>query len=54
MAKYSAVYKCPLCEKLIYTSDPQEVPYENLPELCAKVVKNQLFAGNVYLHKAQF
>lgn len=54
MGKYIAVYKCPLCGRLIYTTDPQEVPYDKLPELCAKVVQNQLFAGNVYLHKAQF
>lgn len=53
MAKYLAVYKCPLCGTLLYTANPQEVPYDKLPELCVKIVKNQQFAGNPYLYKAE-
>jgi len=51
--KYIAVYKCQLCGALIQYGEPQEISrecYEALPELCARVINNQLFAGNPYLH----
>ena len=51
--KYWAVYKRQLCGKLYKIGDSIEVPYDKLPELLGKVVQNQLFAGNPYLHKAQ-
>ena len=50
--KYIPVYKCQLCNTLIQYGNPQEIPYESLPELCNRVVSNQLFAGNPYLHTA--
>lgn len=50
--KYYAVYKCQLCGKLQRLGEAQEIPYNSLPELCAKVIQNQLFAGNPYLHQA--
>lgn len=53
MAKYQAVYKCPLCGALISNGNAQEVNYNDLPKLLGKVVHNQLFAGNPYLHEAQ-
>lgn len=46
-----AVYKCPLCGRLITTGPSQEVDREALPELCGKVIQNQQFAGNPWLHK---
>jgi hypothetical protein len=51
--KYAVVYKCQLCGTLIQHGEPQEIPYESLPEICGQVIRNQLFAGNPYLHKAQ-
>ena len=50
--KYWAVYKCPLCGKLSRLGDSVEIPYDKLPELLGQIMKNQLFAGNPYLHKA--
>lgn len=50
--KYWAVYKCPLCGKLSRLGDSVEIPYDELPNLLGKVMQNQLFAGNPYLHKA--
>lgn len=47
-----AVYKCPLCGRLLSTGPAQEVPRDSLPELCERVAKNQLFAGNPWLHQA--
>lgn len=46
-----AVYKCPLCGRLITTGPSQEVDRETLPELCGRVVHNQQFDGNPWLHK---
>ncbi|MPN29518.1 hypothetical protein SDC9_176971 [bioreactor metagenome] len=51
--KYIAVYKCQLCDALVQYGEPQEISYELLPEICAKVIHNQLFAGNPYLYKVQ-
>ena len=50
--KYWAVYKCPLCGKLLKLADSIEIPYDELPGLLGQIMKNQLFAGNPYLHKA--
>jgi hypothetical protein len=50
--EYIAVYKCQLCGTLLTYGDPKEIPYEVLPEICAKVIQNQQFAGNPYLYQA--
>ena len=47
-----AAYKCPLCNRVLLYGNAIDVPYEKLPELLGKVIKNQLFAGNPYLHQA--
>lgn len=52
MAKYYATYKCPLCGTIIQYGVPREVPYEKLPELLGKVIRNQQFQGNPYLYEA--
>lgn len=46
MAKYVAVYKCPLCEMILTAAPPAEVPYDMLPELLAAVIKQQKFMGS--------
>ena len=50
--KYSAIYKCALCGQLIRYGDPNEVPYNKLPKLLGRAIRNQLFAGNPALHEA--
>lgn len=50
--KYFAVYKCPLCGKLSRIADSVEIPYNQLPDLLGKVIRNQTFAGNPYLYQA--
>ena len=50
--KYIAAYKCQICGTLVQYGEPQEIPYESLPEICGQVVRNQQFAGNPYLYKA--
>lgn len=50
--KYFAVYKCALCGQLIHYGNSKEVSYSMLPELIAKVIQNQQFAGNSYLYQA--
>lgn len=50
--QYYVIYKCHLCGQLIRYGKPQEVPYEKLPELCARVVSSQQFMGNPYLYQA--
>lgn len=52
MSKYFVAYKCQLCGALIKYGDSQEVDYNSLPQMLAKVIQNQQFAGNPYLHKA--
>lgn len=52
MARYKAVYKCPLCGALISDGKTQEVNYNDLPRLLGKVIQNQQFAGNLYLYEA--
>lgn len=46
MAKYQAVYKCPLCGTLLRWKEPQEAPYDALAALCGKFVGVQRFASN--------
>ena len=50
--RYNAIYKCPLCNTLVRYGEAKEIPTEELPELIAKVVQNQMFAGNPYLYQA--
>ena len=50
--KYWAVYKCPLCDKLSRLGDSVEIPYNELPNILGRVIKNQSFIGNPYLYKA--
>ena len=47
MAKYIAVYKCPLCGAAVQYGNPRQVPYDMLPDLCLQVVKNQRFIGTM-------
>lgn len=50
--KYKVVYKCELCGELIQYGDVQEIPYEQLPEICARVVTSQIFKSNPYIQTA--
>lgn len=50
--RFVAVYKCPLCGRMLLTSQPQDVPYESLPELCGRVIRNQIFINNPALYQA--
>ena len=50
--KYFATYRCALCNSLVTYGDPQEVPYGKLPELLGRFEREQVFAGNPYLHTA--
>lgn len=52
MSKYYAAYKCQLCGAVLQYGDAHEVPYNGLPDLLGKVIKNQQFVGNPYLHEA--
>ena len=45
MAKYIALYKCPLCGVQFTPGSPTEVPPDKLPQLLARVVSNQRFLG---------
>ena len=49
MAKYQATYKCPLCRTTLRYGEPQEVPYDTLPQLLGKFQSLQRFASNPYL-----
>lgn len=49
--KYHAVYKCPICGKLSTVGDSVEIMYDDLPKILGKIVRNQAFAGNPYLHE---
>lgn len=47
MGKYYAIYKCPMCSREIIISDNATEMNENdIPELLARVVKNQQFIGS--------
>lgn len=50
--KYLAIYKCQLCGETIRYGEAHEVEYNKLPELCARVVKNQMLVGNQCLYQA--
>lgn len=50
--KYKPIYKCPLCNQLIGYGNAIDVPYDILPEVLAKIVRNQQFAGHPILHQA--
>lgn len=50
--RYDAVYRCMLCGKYMVLGNPVELEYNQLPEVCGAIVKNQIFAGNPYLHQA--
>ena len=52
MSKYCAVYKCPLCGNILKYGEPTEIPYDALPKVLARVVSNQIYAGDPYLYKA--
>lgn len=52
MDKYYATYKCSLCGKLMVYGEPQVVPYDALPSLCGRVVKDQMFINNPALYQA--
>ena len=52
MSKYRAAYKCQLCGVILYTGEAIEIPYDELPNLLGRVVRNQKFAGNPYLYQA--
>lgn len=50
--KYLAVYKCPLCNKLVATTtDAKELTREDINNLLSKVITNQQFMGNPYLYQ---
>ena len=49
MAKYNVIYKCPMCGKEFTTQDkPVEMEEHMIPELLAKIMKNQQFLGTVF------
>ena len=48
--KVQATYTCMLCGTRILYGDAFEYPYDDLPGLLGQCLKNQLFAGNPYLH----
>lgn len=50
--KYWAVYKCPLCGKLLRIGDSVEIPYNELSSILGKVMQNQTFINNSYLYKS--
>lgn len=51
--KYRPVYKCLLCGQMIsHKKESIEIPYDKLPELLGRVVRNQQFIGNPYLYEA--
>jgi len=49
---YDICYKCMLCGRLLVLDNPQNIPYDSLPELCGKIIKNQQFICNPILHQA--
>jgi len=49
---YDVVYRCLLCDKKIRLGRELDVPESELPVFLGKIIKNQLFAGNTYLHQA--
>ncbi len=49
---YFAVYKCTLCNRLMAYGDAKEIPYDVLPDLCGRVIRNQMFKNNPVLYQA--
>ena len=49
MSKYYPVYKCHLCGTIQRGGEPQEIPYDQFPILCAKIVQRQQFISNSYI-----
>ena len=47
------VYRCALCNELVYVEMPEETLKQDDKDFCNKVLMNQQFAGNPYLHQAQ-
>ena len=45
MSKYAAIYKCQLCGAMLHNGNPTEVPDGKIPDLLAKVIKQQLLMG---------
>ena len=45
MAKYIAVFNCPLCGERLAPGSPAEIPPDKLPSLLGRVVANQQFLG---------
>lgn len=45
---YRATYKCPLCGAIIKYGNPTECKESQLPDLLARVVKNQQFIGTTF------
>lgn len=52
VVEMQAAYMCSMCDTMILYGNPFEIKYGDLPNLLGKVVRNQLFAGNPYLHQA--
>ena len=52
MSKYSAAYRCPLCQTLIVSEKSTDIPEHQLPELLGKFIRNQSFINNPYLYEA--
>lgn len=52
MGKYFIVYKCALCGELVRYGESQELSYDKLPDLCNKVIRNQMFINNPALYQA--
>lgn len=46
--KYMALYKCQLCGKVMKLGEAQEARYNDLPELMARVLKNQMMIGSMH------
>ena len=43
VSKYFAIYKCPICNTLMKTTNnPIEIPAEEIPNLLAKVIRRHL------------
>ena len=50
--KARVVYKCQLCGRLEDFGDVLDIDRNNMKSFCEKVIQNQMFAGNPYLHQA--